>query len=169
MRRRITKFSDSKVIVLKSINEANLQDCTVVSIGLMAEGLHFPQMPCTPYQIKMMTRWVLMDSLHGFPLCSLRWFWGCFICPWDPLLFLVKISRRPSLRRRRELCLRSWFGLLIFYLYIYQIPGYLYQKSFSCMKARYICWWSGTIELLVSEPPYSRIVIYWKYAKSKWR
>ena len=52
MRRRITKFSDSKVIVLKSINEANLQDCTVVSIGLMVEGLHFPQMPCTPYQIE---------------------------------------------------------------------------------------------------------------------
>ena len=36
---RSNKFSDCKVIVLKSINEANVQDCTVVSFGLMIEGV----------------------------------------------------------------------------------------------------------------------------------
>lgn len=35
----VTKFLDCKVIVLKSINEANVQECTVVSIGSMIEGV----------------------------------------------------------------------------------------------------------------------------------
>lgn len=141
MHRRSNKFSDCKVIVLKSINEANVQDCTVVSIGLMieaVEGLNFSSdamhtLPNCRRQGGFLW-WTAFQP--GFPLCSLRWFWVCFICQWDPQLFLVKISRRPSLRRRRELCQRSWVGLLI--LYLSMKSRILYPKSFSCMKACYI-------------------------------